>query len=59
MRITKLLLGRSNGSTMLMVAASQAAAGLGGAGLLAILTHAAGEADRSLMWRYLPWARRR
>ncbi|MFV8668042.1 cyclic peptide export ABC transporter [Ralstonia pseudosolanacearum] len=56
MRITKLLLGRSNGSTMLMVAASQAAAGLGGAGLLAILTHAAGEADRSLMWRYLPWA---
>ncbi|MHA6885074.1 cyclic peptide export ABC transporter [Ralstonia pseudosolanacearum] len=56
MRITKLLLGRSNGTTMLMVVASQAAAGLGGAGLLAILTHVAGEAERSLMWRYLPWA---
>ncbi|WP_247423123.1 cyclic peptide export ABC transporter [Ralstonia pseudosolanacearum] len=56
MRITKLLLGHSNGATMLMVVASQAVAGLGGAGLLAILTHVAGEAERSLMWRYLPWA---
>ncbi|MHA6891957.1 cyclic peptide export ABC transporter [Ralstonia pseudosolanacearum] len=56
MRITKLLLGHSNGTTMLMVVASQAVAGLGGAGLLAILTHVAGEAERSLMWRYLPWA---
>ncbi|ALF90157.1 MULTISPECIES: cyclic peptide export ABC transporter [Ralstonia solanacearum species complex] len=56
MRITKLLLGRSGWPTMLMVVASQAAAGLGGAGLLAVLTHAAGEAGRTSTWRYLLWA---